>query len=141
MEGLNVGSMKVAKSGVIHGPIKHHLPLLHKTKSKTLRFTYLLSASPNYSPTACSVGLVLNETDLKHSRLNKVGTRQGLSEGGGGGEYLQSGHCAVSGIPSRALPHTCLLRYRYTICRVRTLSLFSKAPHSTMKPGTWDPST
>ena len=84
MEGLNVGSMKVAKSGVIHGPIKHHLPLLHKTKSKT-RFTYLLSASPNYSPTACSVGLVLNETDLKHSRLNKVRYRHELSEMGGVG--------------------------------------------------------
>jgi len=116
--------------------MQHHLPLLHKTKSKTvtLRFTYPLSASQNYSPTACSEGLLLNETDLKHSRLNKVRYRHELSEMAQVGNtcsqatvtYLefQTGpfHIHFSCVTDRALPHTFLLRYRYTICWVRTLS-------------------
>ena len=52
------------------------------------------------------------------------------------GEYLESGHYAVSRIPSRAPPHTCLLCYRYTICWVRTISLFSKVPHPNLIAGT-----
>jgi len=54
----------------------------------------------------------------------------------GDGEYLESGHCAVSGIPSRALPHTCLVCHRYTVYWVRTISLFSKMPHPNLIAGT-----
>jgi hypothetical protein len=54
----------------------------------------------------------------------------------GDAKYPKSCHRAVSGIPSRALPHTCLVCYRYIICWVRTISLLSKLPHRNVIAGT-----
>jgi hypothetical protein len=84
---------------------------------------------------------MIGRTAVKRNRFETFAAQRGAipvrdfrNEGDGG--YLESGHCGVSGIPRKDLPHTCLVCYRYTIFWVRTTSLFSKVPNRNLIAGT-----